>query len=553
MSYITLKCKNCGSGMTLNTDSKTITCTHCGSTFMLADVMDEKDTAFASKTSVADIETKMAVAKALKQGDTCVYQAEYKLAEEYYKKAIELDEKNYKGYFGVVRAKTSNFNRIPDSNDYLEYAKVVEKLVNTDDNVYVKSELAKLELLKKEKHEQKIMQENVELKRKRNEANKRSNEKFFAEITYFLILFLTAIILVCVFMTGKSAGGDKGGNAVTYEISTKEDLMNLRTKKNYLSSTIIIKKDIDFAGETWTPIGTKENPFTGKFYGNSYKLSNIQITDPENEGNNYIGLFGFAKNALISGIKLDTVSFVSNKTVNHFTRDYVGLVCGSAENTDIKRCEVLSTSLITISHKNRSLLSLGGIAGETKSCTISKCYSNANVSASVSEITSSSASTKLDYFFGGIVGYNYDANIINSYSKSEILTSVSSDSNYQVKTYLAGIVGYNYSPSPANYIKKCYFAGTVNLSTQAENVAEYVSGIVGYGATQNIMSENFVLDTEGALILNKKNIASSSCNDNFSNNCCQYVASEEEFTEIVIDLFPASDWSNTSSLSPELI
>lgn len=553
MSYITLKCKNCGSGMTLNTDSKTITCTHCGSTFMLADVMDEKDTVFAKKTSVADIETKMAVAKALKQGDTCVYQAEYKLAEEYYKKAIELDEKNYKGYFGVVRAKTSNFNRIPDSNDYLEYAKVVEKLVSTDDNVYVKSELSKLELLKKEKHEQKVIQENLELKRKRNEANKRSTERFFAEITYFLILFLTAIILVCVFMTGKSAGDGTSGNAVTYEISTKDDLINLREKSNYLSSTIILKKDIDFGGGNWTPIGTKENPFTGKFYGNSYKLTGIKITDPEDEGNNYIGLFGYAKNALLSGIKLDNVSFESDKSINNFTRNYVGLVCGSAENTEIKRCEMLSTSFITISHKNRCLLSLGGVAGELKSCTISKCYSNANIDASVSDIKNSSSSIKLNYYFGGIVGYAYDTNIINSYSKCEILTDISSDSNYQVKTYIAGIAGYNYSPNTSNYIKNCYFAGKIDLSLDANSSTEYVAGIVGYGATQNIMSENYVLDTEGALVLNEKNVASSSCNDNFSNNCCQYISSEKEFTEKIIDLFPASDWSNTSSLSPELL
>lgn len=550
MSYITLKCKNCGSGMTLDTNSKTITCTHCGSTFMLADVMDEKDTAFLNKTKPEDIQTKMEVAKALKQGDTCVYQAEYKLAEEYYKKAIELDEKNYKGYFGVVRAKTSNFNRIPDTNDYLEYAKVVQKLVGDDDNVYVKSELAKLEILKKEKHEQKILQENLELKRKKNEDNKRANEKFFAEITYFLILFLTAIILVCIFMTGKGNSSEESSNAVTYEIYTKDDLKNLVTQDKFLSSTIIIKNDIDFLNESWTPIGTENNPFTGKFYGNGYKFSNLIIADPCNEGNNYIGFFGYAKDAIISGIKFSNVTFSSNKSYSYLTRNYIGIVCGSAKNTTFKRCEVLSTSGITITHQNRSLLSLGGIIGQSESNTISMCYSNATISANVSNISSSSV-RRHEYFCGGLVGYNNESNIINSYSKSNISLNLDS-SNSQIYSYTAGIVGYNYTSSISNYIKKCYFAGNVSVSANSDSKKTYVAGIVSYGATQNLLSENYVLSLDNSLSINSVNISISSCHDNFNNASCEYISSETSFTEKILELFPASDWFNTSSLAPEL-
>lgn len=552
MSYITLKCKNCGSGMTLNTESKTITCNHCGSTFMLADVLDEKDVAFASKTSAKDIQTKMEIAKALKQGDTCVYQAEYKLAEEYYKKAIELDDKNYKGYFGVVRAKTSNFNRIPDSNDYLEYAKVVQKLVNTDDNVYVKSELAKLDLLKKEKQEQKIMQENNELKKMKTEANKRANEKFFAEITYFLILFLTAIILVCVFMTGKMSNDDPSGHAVTYEISSYEDLSNLVSQENYLSSTIILKKDIDFNGKNWTPIGTSNNPFTGKFYGNSYKISNMKIVDPKNEGNNFVGLFGCVKNATISGIKLDNVSLESNQTVLHQTKNIFGLICAKAENSTIKRCEVLSTSSIFVAHSNKSTFSVGGIVGETDNCLISMCYSNASISASVTEIESQKSS-RYDYYLGGVVGSLTESNIINSYSKSTISVKLFSENEIQSKAYIAGIVGY-YMPGISNYIKKCYFAGNIDYDSSLENQTLFIAGIVSYGATSSTLQSTYVLLTSNSFTLNKIPYDATTCHDNkLSNSSCEYITSEEKFTEAIIDMFPSSDWTNTSSLSPELI
>ena len=59
MSFITLKCKNCGSQMTLNTESHSATCTHCGSTFLLADVLDEQDIRITESTTGKDIERKM--------------------------------------------------------------------------------------------------------------------------------------------------------------------------------------------------------------------------------------------------------------------------------------------------------------------------------------------------------------------------------------------------------------------------------------------------------------------------------------------------------------
>ena len=43
MSLVSLKCKNCGSGVAYNDDAQMVTCNHCGSTFMLSELLDEKD------------------------------------------------------------------------------------------------------------------------------------------------------------------------------------------------------------------------------------------------------------------------------------------------------------------------------------------------------------------------------------------------------------------------------------------------------------------------------------------------------------------------------
>ena len=86
MAYITLKCKNCGSGMSINPDSNSATCTHCGSTFMMVDLLDEKDMSFSKSMSPKDLQQKIDFAEALKRGETCLYQAQYDLAEEFLKK-----------------------------------------------------------------------------------------------------------------------------------------------------------------------------------------------------------------------------------------------------------------------------------------------------------------------------------------------------------------------------------------------------------------------------------------------------------------------------------
>ena len=94
--------------MSLNTESHSATCIHCGSTFLISDILDEKDIAFTEKFTPKNLEQKMMAQDALKQGETYLYKAEYEKAENCFKRAIELDENNYKGYLSVVKAKTQN-------------------------------------------------------------------------------------------------------------------------------------------------------------------------------------------------------------------------------------------------------------------------------------------------------------------------------------------------------------------------------------------------------------------------------------------------------------
>ncbi len=536
MSFVSLKCKNCGSGLTYNDDAQMVTCTHCGSTYMLSELLDEKDLNFIKANKEIDIENKMEVGNLLKQAETYIYQAEYQQAEEIYKRVIELDEKNYKGYFGVVKAKTSNFNKIPETNDYLEYAKIALKYVDSDDMPYVKSELDKLELIATEKKERKRELINAEKTRKINEVNKRANDKFFAKIAYCLIIIITAIILVCLFLTGRKDNNDNASAETTYEITTTAEFVDVFSKSNGLSSTIILKNNLDFSNVSWTPVGTKQKPFSGKLYGNGYTISNLKISLSGDEGENYSGLFGYCKNAYIYKIKLDNVDLESTKQVEHSTNYNFGFVCGYADGSTFKQCEVKNTCDLKINHSNQSTLTVGGIIGRTVNATINDCSSGAILELTSSEITSSN--NNLNFYVGGVVGYFDSSNIISSFSTSSVICNFSSSNEEQLQAFTGGIIGYNISNNPnSKYIKNCYFSGNITSNVTATNKTQYVAGIVAYGANQSSMENNLVLNLSSTFVINNSPADATTFFDySVSNPSCTYHTSQTEFDNAITAL-----------------
>ncbi len=537
MSLVSLKCKNCGSGVAYNDDVQMVTCNHCGSTFMLSELLDEKDLNFIKANKEIDVEKKIEIGNLLKQAETLIFQAEYRQAEEVYKKVIELDDKNYKGYYGVVKAKTHNFNKVPENEDYAEYAKITLKYVDIDEKNRIASEFKKLELLSTE---QKLKQRellNAEKQKKINEDIKRTNDKFFSKLTYVLIVLITAIIVVFLVMTGTKTKGINNNPPKTYEVSTASELLTALNKSNGLTSTIIIKNDLDFSNANWSPIGTKQKPFSGKIYGNDFTISNINIIVSNDEGENYAGLFGYIKDAYIYKLKLDNVDITSQKELVYKVNHNFGFVCGYAENSTIKLCEVSNTCDLVLEHSKQSTFSIGGIAGGVINSTISNSGSNANISATCQSVELSNGN--LNYYLGGVVGYFNSSNIIGSYSKGEVNCSITSTTEQEIQTFVGGIIGYNIAQNPSNkYIKNCYFIGKINSSTVSANKNQYIAGIVAYGANQSSLQNNIVLNLN-SFVLNASPANPSTFLDYSTNeDVCTYYTDENEFSiklEILIN------------------
>lgn len=554
MSYITLKCKSCGADMSLSHDSKAVTCKHCGSTYMMIDLLDDVDKLFTQQLSKKDVENMIEFSDAIKKGETYIYQAEYTLAEESFKKAIEYNDKSHKGYFGVVKAKTANFNKIPDETDYLEYAKLALKYVDKDDEAFVKSEISKLDFLATEKKLQLKEQKQKDTENELHEKNKRANDKFFSQVTFMLIFLFTAVVLLTIYITKATSIPDpQNTSKTTYEVSTLAQLKAYAEKPNFLSSTIIIKDNIDFDNENWTPIGTSDKPFTGIIQGNNHILSNFTITSKRDEGFNAVGFVGYAKNATINGLIFSNVTINDEYSSTHQTTNYFGIVAGYLENTSISKCEVESTCEIKIIHQYKSSFMVGGMVGNLSNGRIVYSYSNAKVSATITDALHNYPTTNLSYSVGGLVGSAKNAKINNTYSSGIISSSVSAQGEQTLTVSTAGLIGRFELTSTSANLSNNFFAGTVRMfiSSSAEHTSSFLAGIVGYGENSNYMRNNFAINKDDAYKLNSSSLKPTDLHDSANSNIVQYLTEINLKVRINI-IFPDSVWNKTNMLTPTI-
>lgn len=103
-----------------------------------------------------------------------------------------------------------------------------------------------------------------------------------------------------------------------YMISTKEQLRSLEScglDKNYMQ-----QEDIDLSEEEWIPIGTADNPFTGSYNGNGFRITGLTAKNTDTS------LFGAAREADIYNITLKE---------GDLPEEIDSLICENAEDCNI--------------------------------------------------------------------------------------------------------------------------------------------------------------------------------------------------------------------------
>ena len=316
-----------------------------------------------------------------------------------------------------------------------------------------------------------------------------------------LLLIIAAVLFI---IPQKTAGAEtwiesaaefaagNGSQGAPYQISTAGELANLAKMvndgKTDENTYFELTADIDLDGKEWTPIGTKDSQFAGKFSGNGKTIRNLTVGGGDNRG-----LFAYSSGE-IKDVYLEKIDITT--TMN------AGGVCAFNSGT-IEGCGVLSGTIIC---SNPNGGQLGGICMEN-SGTISRCFSNASVKGATS---------------AGIVYINRGIGVVQDCYNTGTLESSSSASGINTNNY--------------GKIKTCLNLGAVIAE---DKISEEGSVIRGYGIC--------VMNVPGASLENcysDSNVCPKELFGGFRNNTTVYYKTTAELCGGSLpDGFDGSVWN----------
>lgn len=241
------------------------------------------------------------------------------------------------------------------------------------------------------------------------------------------------------------------------------------TKDYYIEKDVVLTR-------AWTPIGTKEQPFNGKFEMAPNKtIYNLIIEDC---GTQYYGLFGYL------GTKAD-ISRINVRGIDINLDDaqeetiYVGVIAGysSAEKFNLITKTAIyvngddATTANRLNVENKKNVYMGSIVGYIASYSGGFGNSHGSVNMSIKN-----CSGKL--VIGGVAGYSAGFIVNSSYSgvgfgsNASFLNVINANNDKAQSIYIGGVVGQN-----LGLVAESEFDATINTSSQAN---AYSGGIVGY-------------------------------------------------------------------------
>ncbi len=229
--------------------------------------------------------------------------------------------------------------------------------------------------------------------------------------------------------------------ATSVYISSPEELAWVAQQVNRGTTeidAIFLDNDINLNGKEWTPIGTKENPYKGWFYGNGYTISNLSITSD----GKYRGLFGY-----VMGEEEETVSF-QDVTINgsmQVSDTYAGGLIASAKYVDISEVD----SYVNITNTKEYSGYTAGIVGELSNSTVELC-------SNYGDITAEKASS-----IGGIVGWANGCNLYDCRNEGDITGEKST----------GGVAGFFRASTKTSVLSGSYNTGTIIGSSEVGGVA----------------------------------------------------------------------------------
>lgn len=156
-----------------------------------------------------------------------------------------------------------------------------------------------------------------------------------------------------------------------YFVYTATDLnlvsMAVKNGNNFLDCEIKVMEDIDFNGNSFSPIGNSETPFFGNFNGNNHTINNIKASNQDKE---YCGLFGYVgPYGIVRNLTLGKNSTI---TGNNYTGGIVGYNCGVIDHCCFKGNIICSDYNVENNNCTGGIVGYNAHIGYINNCRLSK-------------------------------------------------------------------------------------------------------------------------------------------------------------------------------------
>jgi len=251
----------------------------------------------------------------------------------------------------------------------------------------------------------------------------------------------------------------KNIRSIYTKINNLDDLKAFRDEVNgrvrHTGITVELKANI-VIDEDWTPIGNDyDKPFKGTFNGNGYTISNLKIS--ETNENVFRGLFGYVEEATLKGLVLKDVLIESNTFSNE---TYTGALIAYSKDATIENCHVISGTVNeSEASGDYSFSDTGGLIGYLAGGEVNLCSNSAKVS---SDAVSNNSR------IGGLIGFINKGKVDRCFNQGEITGKGAVDAQY-----IGGLSG---DATYTSIITNSYNVGNVTVNA---TTAVGAGGIVG--------------------------------------------------------------------------
>ena len=272
------------------------------------------------------------------------------------------------------------------------------------------------------------------------------------------------------------------GTTTNMTLAAFRDGVNAGT---YTNATVTLLRNVNLGGAEWTPIGTKDHPFSGVFDGNGKTISNFQLSGKGEK--TPIALFGY--------IKGTASSFTSTTALSEFYNDSYEV---TLPNEDVFDCEVKN---LTVSGVTANTTADGWTAAAVSYCE----------NATVKNVTVTNSAVSSMCKVGGVVAYvpsDATAWIDSCKTTSDVTVSNTEDN----ENHVAGILARSDGKA---IVSNCENNATITCKgVNGSGISGQAKGTLFYKCTNNgnvtgrTRSAGITTDSSGSVIINCLNTGS---------------------------------------------